>query len=86
MVNFSNKNTLAAEDIGDIMIMRKDDKISVFFNVLYILSMKSNLLVTGKLVEKNYNVSIEDKIMRVLDSGGKLILKAPMSQNKTFKI
>ena len=34
----------------------------------------------------NYKVSIEYKIMRVLNLGGSLILKAPMSHNITFKI
>lgn len=48
--------------------------------------MKNNLLSIWKLFKKNYKVSIEEKITRVLDSGGRLILKAPMSQNKTLRI
>ena len=86
MVKFANDNTLAAEGIGDVMIMRKDGKKSVISNVLYIPGMKSNLLSIGQLVEKNYKVSIEDKLMRVVDANGRVILKAPMSQNRTFKI
>ena len=66
MVKFANDNTLAAEGIGDVMIMRKDGKKSVISNGLYIPGMKSNLLSIGQLVEKNYKVSIEDKLMRVL--------------------
>lgn len=66
--------------------MRKDDKRSVISNVLHIPSMKSNFLGIGKLIEKNYKVLIKDKMVRVLDSDGRLILKAPMSQNRTFKI
>ena len=31
-------------------------------------------------------MSIEDKMMRVVDANGRLILKAHMSQNRTFKI
>ena len=79
MVKFANDNTQAAEGVGDVLIMRKDGKRSVISNVLYIPGMKSNLLSIGKLVEKNYRVSIEDKMMRILDSNGRLILKAPMS-------
>jgi hypothetical protein len=79
MVKFVNGNTLAAEGVGDVLIMRKDGKRSVISNVLYIPSMKSNFLRIGQLVEKNYKVSIGDKMMRVLDSNGRLILKAPMS-------
>ena len=52
MVKFVNDNTLAAEGIEDVMIMRKDGKRSVISNVLYIPGMKSNLLSIGQLVEK----------------------------------
>jgi hypothetical protein len=86
MVKFANDNTLAAEGIGDVMIMRKDGKRLVISNVLYILGIKSNLLSIGLYVEKNYKVTVEDKMMRVVDANGRLILKAPMSQNRTFKI
>ena len=86
MVKFANGNTLVAEGIGDVLIMRKDNKRSVISNVLYILGMKRNLLSIGQLVKKNYKVSIKDKIMRVVDANGRLILKDPMSQNRTFKI
>ena len=86
MVKFKNDNTLAAEGIGDVMIMIKDGKRSVISYVLYIPGMKSNLLRIRQLVEKNYKVSIKDKMMRVIDANGRLILKAPMSQNRTFEI
>ena len=86
MVKFANDNSLAAEGIGDVMIMRKDGKRSVVSNLLYIPSMKSNLLSIGQLVEKNYKVTIKDKMMRVVDANGRLILKAHMSKNRTFKI
>ena len=48
--------------------------------------MKRNLLSIWQLVEKNYKVLIEDKLMRVIDANGRVILKAPMSQNRTFNI
>lgn len=68
------------------MIMRKDGKMSVISNVLYIPDMKSNFLGIRQLVKKNYKVSIEDNLMRVLYLGGRLIWKAPMSQNRTFRV
>ncbi|XP_050889698.1 uncharacterized protein LOC127094985 [Lathyrus oleraceus] len=48
--------------------------------------MTINLLSIGELIEKNYKVVIEGKMMRVHDSSGRLILREPMSQNRTFKI
>ena len=78
MVKFVNDNTLEAEGIGNVMIMRKDGKRTVISNVLYIPGMKSNFLSIGQLVEKNFKVSIKDKMMRVVDARGRLILKAPI--------
>lgn len=59
--------------------MRKNGKRSVISNVLYILGMKVLDSCLGQLIEKNYKVLIEDKVMRVLDSCGRLIMKTPMS-------
>jgi hypothetical protein len=86
MVKFTNGSTLTPEDVGHVLIMRKDGKRSVISNVLYIPDMKNNLLSIRELVKKNYKVSIKDKMVRVLDSNGRLILKDPMSQNRTFKV
>ena len=79
MAKFANDITLAAEGIGDVLIMRKDGKRSIISIVLYIQGMKSNLLSIGQLVEKKYKVLIKDKMMRVVDTNGRLILKALMS-------
>lgn len=40
----------------------------------------------NRLIEKNYKLMIEDKMMGVYDSSVRSILKAQMSQNKTSKI
>ncbi|GAU36961.1 hypothetical protein TSUD_57390 [Trifolium subterraneum] len=77
---------ISAEGVGDVLIMRKDGKQSLISNLLYIPGMKSNLLSIGQLIEKNYKVVIEDRLMKLTDANGRLILKAPMSQNMTFKI
>ena len=54
MVKFANDNTVEAEGIDDVMIMRKDGKKwSVISNVLYIPGMNNNFLNIGQLVEKN---------------------------------
>lgn len=85
-VKFKNDNTLTSEGIDDVTIMRKDNKKSVISNVLYMPGMKINFLSIWQLIEKNYNVFIKAKMMRVLDSGARFILKAPMSQNRAFNI
>jgi len=85
-VKFADDSTLSAEGIGEVLIKKKDGGQSLISEVLYIPGMKSNLLSIGQLLEKGYRVLLEDKMMRVHDPKGKLILKAPMSRNRTFKI
>ncbi|GAU34193.1 hypothetical protein TSUD_162940 [Trifolium subterraneum] len=67
-VKFGNDGTLAAEGVGDVLIMRKDGKQSLISNVLYIPGMKSNLLIIDQLIEKNYKVVIEDRLMKLTDA------------------
>ena len=66
MVEFANDNTLAAKGIGDVLIIRKYDKRSVIYNLLYIPGVKRNLLSIEKLVEKNYKVLVNDKMIGVV--------------------
>ena len=53
---------------------------------LYIPGIKCNLLSIGQLLEKGFEIHLEDKILRVVDANGVLILKAPMAANRTFKV
>lgn len=49
-------------------------------------AMKNNLLSLGQLLEKGYRITMEDNLLRLSDQKGQLILKAPLSKNRTFKI
>jgi hypothetical protein len=72
--------------VGDVSIKRKDGKLSLISNVLYIPGMKCNLLSIGQLLEKDYKIVMEKKLLNVFDTKGNLLLKAPMSKNRTFKV
>ena len=48
--------------------------------------MKNNLLSLGQLLEKGYSMQMEDSQMKICDSKRRLILKASLLRNKTFKI
>ncbi|XP_058771127.1 uncharacterized protein LOC131644592 [Vicia villosa] len=85
-VKFTDDSTLMAEGVGDVLIEKKDGGHSMIKDVLYIPGIKCNLLSIGQLLEKGYNIRLEDKILRVVDASGVLILKAPMATNRTFKV
>ncbi|XP_073225527.1 uncharacterized protein [Cicer arietinum] len=85
-VKFADDTTLATDGVGDVLIMRRDGGHSLIKDVLYIPGIKCNLLSIGQLLERNYMIRMENKVLRVLDQNGILILKAPMAANRTFKI
>ncbi|XP_050888669.1 uncharacterized protein LOC127093811 [Lathyrus oleraceus] len=85
-VKFTDDTTLSAEGVGDVLIGKRNGGHSRIKDVLYILGIKCNLLSIGQLLERGYKIRLEDKILRVLDSNGVLILKAPMTANRTFKV
>lgn len=85
-MRFADNTTLAANGIGDVLIMRRDVGHSLIKDVLYIPGIKCNLLSIGQLLERNYTIRMENKVLRVLDQNSVLILKAPMAANRTFKI
>ena len=85
-VKFADDRTVQAEGMGQILVQRKDGKESFISNVLYVPNMKSNLLSLGQLLEKNYKIKMEDRMLSVFDKDGRLILKVPLSSNRTFKI
>ncbi|XP_073221493.1 uncharacterized protein [Cicer arietinum] len=47
---------------------------------------KNNLLSLGQLLEKGYSIKMEQGEMRLFDDPRRLILKAPLYKNITFKI
>lgn len=85
-VKFADDSTLAAEGMGKVLIKRKDGMHSYITDVLYVPGMKSNLLSLGQLLEKGYVMEMKNKMLKVFDSKRKLILKVPLSKNRTFKI
>jgi len=48
--------------------------------------MLSNLISLGQFLEKNYKMKLENKEMKVFDAKTRIILKAPLSNNKTFVV
>ncbi|XP_050898040.1 uncharacterized protein LOC127104946 [Lathyrus oleraceus] len=85
-VKFADDTTLSAEGVGDVLIRKRNGGHSKIKDVLYIPGIKCKLLSIDQLLERGYKIRLEDKILRVLDSNGVLILKAPMAANRTFKV
>jgi len=85
-VRFADNNTITVEGVGKVMITRKDGKTAYMSDVLYVPNMKYNLLSLGQLLEKGYTMSMQQNHIEVYDGQQRLILRAPLSRNRTFKI
>ncbi|XP_019438895.1 PREDICTED: uncharacterized protein LOC109344586 [Lupinus angustifolius] len=85
-VKFADDSSINAEGIDKISIKRKDGVVSCITNVLYVPMMKNNIISLGQLLEKDYKMRMDDRVLKIFNNEGRLILKAPLSINKTFKI
>ena len=68
------------------MIKRKNGKTVVIENVLYVPSMKSNLLSLGQLLEKGFSMRTKNKSLNIYDGNHHLMIKSSLIANRIFKI
>ena len=53
-----DNSTILAEGIGKVMITRKNGETTYMHSVLYVPSMKNNLLSLGQLLEKGFTMAM----------------------------
>jgi hypothetical protein len=82
----ADNRTIPAEGVGDVLIKGKKGNQALITGVLYVPAMKTNLLSMGQLLEKGFIMHLENKVMEVFDSHKNTILRAPISQNRTFQV
>ncbi|KAG5134117.1 hypothetical protein JHK82_025305 [Glycine max] len=85
-VRFADDRTMKVEGVGKVMIKKRDGSKCFISGVLYVPGMKSNLLSIGQLLEKGYKMVLEDCVMKVYDNERRLLIKANLSKNRTFKV
>ncbi|WVZ04008.1 hypothetical protein V8G54_024814 [Vigna mungo] len=66
-VKLADDNTVTAEGIGRILIKCKNGGVTYMDDVLYIPSVKYNLLSLGQLLEKGYTMKMQQRNIKVFD-------------------
>lgn len=84
-VKRADNSSLQAEGTGNIVIQRSNEAKALIKDVLYVPGIKCNLLSVGELVEKGFSVVIKDEALELFDIQNNLVLKSPLSKNRTFK-
>ena len=59
-VTFGDSSKVSVKRIGKILIHLKNEDHQFVFDVYYVPSMKTNILIMGQLLEKNYDIQLKD--------------------------
>ena len=86
VIKFADGRHIKSGGKRDISIIRKDGRKDTITEVLYVPSMTSNLISVCQLLAKGFNMKLENNHMKVYKADGRLIMKAPLAENKTFRV
>ena len=81
-VAFGDESKVVVKGICNILIRLKNEEHQFISNVYYVSNMKSDILSTGKLLEKGNDIHLKDNNLSIRDNVSNLIAKVPMSRNK----
>jgi hypothetical protein len=85
-IKFADNSQITSAGMGTVLVKRKDGQESTINEVLYVSSMTSNLISLGQLLEKDYTIRLADRELKIYGTKNRLILKASLSNNKSFKV
>ncbi|XP_050897457.1 uncharacterized protein LOC127104311 [Lathyrus oleraceus] len=86
VIRFADGMHITLEGKGNIIVVRKDGMKDTISDALYVPFMTCNLISISQLLAKGYNMKMVVNQMKVFVSEGRLILRVPFVENKTFKI
>jgi len=68
-----------------MVIRRSNGSSAIIEDILYVPGMKCNLLSVGQLIEKGFPITMKNEVLELFDASNKLVLRPPLSKNRTFK-
>lgn len=85
-VKFGDNSTVPVEGKGKVSIQTNSNSIRTISDVLFVPTLKTNLLSVGQLQEKGYEIIIKDGVCAVHDAQLGLIAKVKMTPNRMFPL
>ena len=85
-VSFGDDSKIPVKGKGNILIRLRDGRHQFISNVYYVPNMKNNILSSGQLLEKGYDIQMKDRSLSIRDANSDFITKVPMSKNRMFLI
>ena len=83
-VTFGDSSKVLVKRIGKILIRLKNEDHQFVFDVYYVPSMKTNILIMGQLLEKNYDIQLKDRSCLIRDHKNNVMANVPMTRNRMF--
>ena len=83
-VTFGDSSKVLVKRIGKILIRLKNEDHQFVFNVYYVPSMKTNILIMGQLLEQNYDIQLKDRSCLIRDHKNNVMANVPMTRNRMF--
>ncbi|XP_019455152.1 PREDICTED: uncharacterized protein LOC109356282 [Lupinus angustifolius] len=85
-VKFVDDSTLKVEEAGDVVILINNGSKALISYVIFVPSMRYNLLNIGKLIQKGFTTVMRNGQVEVFDVEKRLILRSKLTKNKTFQV
>jgi len=85
-IRLANNRSLQAEGAGNMVIRRSNGSSTIIEDVLYVPGMKCNLLNVGHLIEKGFSVTMKNEVLELFDTSNKIVLRSPLSKNRTSRL
>ena len=86
VIKFADGRHINSGGKRDISIVKMDGGKATITDVLYVPCMTSNLISVGQLLAKDFKMKLERNQMKVYRTDERLIMKAPLAENKMFKV
>ena len=83
-VTFGDSSKVSVKRIGKILICLKNEDHQFVFDVYYVPSMKTNILIMGQLLEKNYDIRLKYRSCLIRDHKNNVMANVPMTRNRMF--
>ncbi|KAL8116958.1 hypothetical protein AgCh_023220 [Apium graveolens] len=85
-VTFGDSSKIPVKGKGTITIMSKKGEKKYINDVYYIPALKNNIISLGQLVEKGYNIQMQDNSLIIRNQARELIANVEMSKNHLFTL
>ncbi|KAL8098673.1 hypothetical protein AgCh_031438 [Apium graveolens] len=85
-VTFGDSSKIPVKGKGIITIVSKNSEKKYINNVYYLPALKNNIISLGQLVEKGYNIQMQDNFLIIKNQVRELIADVEMSKNRLFTL